>query len=160
MSRDREDGRATGQPQGVGSEAYPNGTSQGPTPEDARKDGQIRGRSKRLMKHPGQAGWRQYSSTGAGTGPLGQLPEREDAWLDSLSELAAFHAGAAFRSCRPSSLAISIAVALTNVAKSSGDRGWPAAGSRFNPGARTKVGLFFSSAFGTISYAESRPPEK
>ena len=46
LSRDREDGRATGQPQGVGSEAYLNGTSQGPTPEDARKDGHIRGRSK------------------------------------------------------------------------------------------------------------------
>ena len=29
MSRDREDGLATGQPQGVGSEAYLNGTSQG-----------------------------------------------------------------------------------------------------------------------------------
>ena len=28
------------------SEAYLNGTSQGPTLEDARKDGQIRGRSK------------------------------------------------------------------------------------------------------------------
>jgi hypothetical protein len=27
--------------QGVGSEAYLNGTSQEPTPEDARKDGQI-----------------------------------------------------------------------------------------------------------------------
>jgi hypothetical protein len=37
---------ATGQPQGVGSEAYLNGTSQGPTPEDARKGGHIRGRSK------------------------------------------------------------------------------------------------------------------
>jgi len=46
LSRDREDGHATGQPQGVGSEAYLNGTSQGPTPEDARKDGHIRGRSK------------------------------------------------------------------------------------------------------------------
>ncbi len=46
LSRDREDGRATWQPQGVGSEAYLNGTSQGPTPEDARKDGHIRGRSK------------------------------------------------------------------------------------------------------------------
>ena len=34
------------QPQGVGSEAYLSGTSQGPTPEDARKDGHIRGRSK------------------------------------------------------------------------------------------------------------------
>ena len=46
LSRDHEDGRATGQPQGVGSEAYLNGTSQGPTPEDARKDDHIRGRSK------------------------------------------------------------------------------------------------------------------
>jgi hypothetical protein len=35
-----------GQPQGVGSEAYLNGTSQEPTPEDARKDIHIRGRSK------------------------------------------------------------------------------------------------------------------
>ena len=51
--RDHEDGRATGQPQGVGPEAYLNGTLQGPTPEDARKDGHIRGRSKRFMKHPG-----------------------------------------------------------------------------------------------------------
>jgi hypothetical protein len=46
LSRDHEDGRATWQPQGVGSEAYLNGTSQGPIPEDARKDGHIRGRSK------------------------------------------------------------------------------------------------------------------
>jgi len=30
--RDREDGFATGQPQGVGPEAYLNGTSQGTTP--------------------------------------------------------------------------------------------------------------------------------
>jgi hypothetical protein len=44
--RDHEDGCATWQPQGVGSEAYPNGTSQGPTPEDARNNGHIRGRSK------------------------------------------------------------------------------------------------------------------
>ena len=29
----------------IGSEAYLNGTSQEPTPEDARKDGQFRGRS-------------------------------------------------------------------------------------------------------------------
>ncbi|HVO84346.1 MAG TPA: hypothetical protein VMU60_07980 [Syntrophobacteria bacterium] len=35
-----------------------NGTSQGPTPEDARKDGQIRGRSKRLMEYPGWV-WRR-----------------------------------------------------------------------------------------------------
>ena len=47
-SRDREDERATGQPQGVGSEAYLNGTSQGPTPEDARKDGHIRGLSRQF----------------------------------------------------------------------------------------------------------------
>ena len=46
LSRDREDGRATGQPQGVGAEAYLNGTSQGATPEDARKDCHIHGRSK------------------------------------------------------------------------------------------------------------------
>ena len=46
LSREHEDGCATWQPQGVGFEAYPNGTSQGPTPEDARKDGHIRGRSK------------------------------------------------------------------------------------------------------------------
>jgi len=39
-----------GKPQGVGAEAYLNGTSQGPTPEDARKDGHIRGRSRRIMK--------------------------------------------------------------------------------------------------------------
>ena len=35
-----------GQPQGVGSEAYLNGTSQEPPPEDARKDVHILGRSK------------------------------------------------------------------------------------------------------------------
>jgi hypothetical protein len=65
LSRDREDGRAcppsracslrrggraTGQLvpryRGIGSEAYLNGTSQGPTPEDARKDAHIRGRSR------------------------------------------------------------------------------------------------------------------
>jgi hypothetical protein len=53
LSRDLEDGHATGQPQGVGFEAYLNGTSQGPTPEDARKDGHIRDRSMQFMKHPG-----------------------------------------------------------------------------------------------------------
>ncbi len=53
LSRDREDGRAPGQPHGVGPEAYLNGTSQGAAPEDARKDGHIRGRSRLLMKHPG-----------------------------------------------------------------------------------------------------------
>jgi len=57
LSRDREDGRAAGQLvpryRGIGSEAYLNGTSQEPTPEDARKDGHIRGRSKLFMKYPG-----------------------------------------------------------------------------------------------------------
>jgi hypothetical protein len=53
LSRDHEDGFATGQPQGVGPEAYLNGTSQGPTPEDARMEVHIRGRSKRFIKHPG-----------------------------------------------------------------------------------------------------------
>ena len=60
VSRDHEDGRATGQPQGVGSEAYLSGASQGElvlsvaegTLEDARKEGHIHGRSKRFMKHP------------------------------------------------------------------------------------------------------------
>ncbi|MCG6982527.1 MAG: hypothetical protein LJE88_14090 [Deltaproteobacteria bacterium] len=46
LSRDHEDERATWQPQGVGSEAYLNGTLQKPTPEDARKDGHIHGRSR------------------------------------------------------------------------------------------------------------------
>jgi hypothetical protein len=50
LSRDHEDGCATWQLvpryRGIGSEAYLNGTSQGPTSEDARKDGHIRGRSK------------------------------------------------------------------------------------------------------------------
>ena len=52
-SRDREDERATGQPQGVGSEAYLKSTSQGPTSEDARKGVHIRGLSRLFMKHPG-----------------------------------------------------------------------------------------------------------
>jgi hypothetical protein len=60
LSRDRGEFCATGQPQGVGSEAYLNCTSQGPTPEDARKDGHIRGRSRPFMKHPGWHGaWGQ-----------------------------------------------------------------------------------------------------
>ncbi|MEE9532642.1 MAG: hypothetical protein V3W52_16800 [Syntrophobacteria bacterium] len=53
VSRDREDGCATGQPQGVGSEAYLNSTLQGPTPEDAREHGHIRGRSRRFVQYPG-----------------------------------------------------------------------------------------------------------
>jgi hypothetical protein len=44
-----------GQPSRVPRDWFPylNGTSQGPTPEDARKDGHIRGRSKLFMKYPG-----------------------------------------------------------------------------------------------------------
>jgi hypothetical protein len=64
--RDREDGRATRQPQRVGSEAYLNGTSQGSTPEDVRKDGHIRGRSRPLMKYPGYWSailWRNSSTS-------------------------------------------------------------------------------------------------
>ena len=38
---------------GIGSEAYLNGTSQGPTAEDAGKDVHIRGRSELFMKYPG-----------------------------------------------------------------------------------------------------------
>jgi hypothetical protein len=55
LSRDRGDGCNTGQPQGIGSEAYLNSTSQGPIPipEDARKDGQIHGRSRQFMKYAG-----------------------------------------------------------------------------------------------------------
>ncbi|MDH3963896.1 MAG: hypothetical protein OEV25_10820 [Deltaproteobacteria bacterium] len=52
LSRDRGEGCATGQPQGIGSEAYLNSTSQGPIPEDARKDAHIRGRSRQFVKYP------------------------------------------------------------------------------------------------------------
>ena len=38
---------------GIRSEVYPNGTLQGPTPEDAGKDNHIRGRSKWFMKYLG-----------------------------------------------------------------------------------------------------------
>ncbi len=55
-SRDRGEECATGLPQGVGSEAYLNSTSQGPTPEDARKDYLICGRSRQVMKYPGEPG--------------------------------------------------------------------------------------------------------
>ena len=43
--RNHEDGCATGQPcRGIGSEPYLNGTSQGPTPEDARFPARLRPR--------------------------------------------------------------------------------------------------------------------
>ncbi len=64
VSRDREDGLATWQPQGLESEAYLNSTSQGEpvlsevegTPEDARKDGHIYCRSNRFMNYSGCGG--------------------------------------------------------------------------------------------------------
>jgi len=49
----RRGGRATWQPQGVGAETNLNGTSQGPTREDARKAGHSCGRSRPFMKYPG-----------------------------------------------------------------------------------------------------------
>jgi len=52
-SRESGDGRANWQPQGLGPEAYLFGTSQGSRPEDARKDGYIRGRSRWLVPNPG-----------------------------------------------------------------------------------------------------------
>lgn len=53
VSRDREDGLATGHPQGLESEAYLISTSQDLSSEDARKDVHIRGRSSRLVECPG-----------------------------------------------------------------------------------------------------------
>ena len=53
-SRDREDGRATGQPQGLEPEGYLFDTSQGARPEDPRKDGQIRGRSSWFVHNAGE----------------------------------------------------------------------------------------------------------
>ena len=53
VSRDRGGERATGHPQGLESEAYLNGTSQGSSPEDVRKDVHIRGRSRRFINYPG-----------------------------------------------------------------------------------------------------------
>ena len=52
-SRDRKDERATGQPQGVGPEAYLNSTSQGSRPEDAREDDHICGRSRQFVNNAG-----------------------------------------------------------------------------------------------------------
>jgi hypothetical protein len=53
VSRDREDGCATGKPQGLELEAHLNSTSQGSRPEDARKDGHLRGRSSRFVNNMG-----------------------------------------------------------------------------------------------------------
>ena len=51
--RDCEDERATGQPQGLESEAYLNSTSQGSRPEDARKGVHIHRRSSQFINYPG-----------------------------------------------------------------------------------------------------------
>jgi hypothetical protein len=48
LSRDHADGRATGQPQGVGPEAYLNGTSQGVTPR-GRPEGRPYPRSQQVI---------------------------------------------------------------------------------------------------------------
>ena len=53
VSRDREGGRANGQPQGLALEAHLNSTSQGSRPEDARKDDHVRGRSRRFVNNAG-----------------------------------------------------------------------------------------------------------
>jgi hypothetical protein len=39
--------------QGIGSEAYLNGTPQEPLPKDGQKDAHIQGRSNQFRKHPG-----------------------------------------------------------------------------------------------------------
>ena len=51
-SRDRVDGHATGQSQGLGPEAYLT-VRRRAWPEDAGKDADIRGRSRPFMKYPG-----------------------------------------------------------------------------------------------------------
>jgi hypothetical protein len=51
--RDRGDGRATRQPQGLGPEPYLFSTAQGSRPEDARKDSHICGRSRRFVHNAG-----------------------------------------------------------------------------------------------------------
>jgi hypothetical protein len=48
-----ERGVPQGNRKGVEPEAYLNSTSQGPTPEDGRKEGHIRGRSSRIVKYSG-----------------------------------------------------------------------------------------------------------
>jgi hypothetical protein len=60
LSRDRGEGCTTGQPQGIGAEAYLNSTSQGPIPEDSRKDAHIRGRSRQFVKYQGKVRQEPY----------------------------------------------------------------------------------------------------
>jgi hypothetical protein len=87
LSRDHADGCATWQPQGVGFEAYLNGTSQGPTPEDARKDGHIiRARCAPLSPASGfPVSWPQQviheiSGLGQKAAPHQVRPERRHIW--------------------------------------------------------------------------------
>ena len=51
--RDCEDERATGQPQGLESEAYLNSTSEGSRSEDGQKDVHIHSRSSLFMNYSG-----------------------------------------------------------------------------------------------------------
>ncbi len=77
MSRERGEGCATGQPQGIGSEAYLNSTSQGPIPEDARKDAHIRGRSRQFVKYPGKVHLCQFTLPLARDSPQTQSPHSD-----------------------------------------------------------------------------------
>ena len=56
MSRDHEDELATGQPQGIGSEAYLSGTSQEAIPEDAQKEAIFMVRLRRIHETSGLEG--------------------------------------------------------------------------------------------------------
>jgi hypothetical protein len=83
LSRDREDEHATWQPQGVGSEAYLNGTSLEPAPEDARKNGHIvRARCAPLSPASGfPVSWSQqviHKTSGLNTYTLRGARTRED----------------------------------------------------------------------------------
>jgi hypothetical protein len=71
LSRDRGEGCATGQPQGIGSEAYLNSTSQDPILKDARKDVRIHGRSRQSVKYPG------YNISGTNFIPKGEGKESD-----------------------------------------------------------------------------------
>ena len=79
-SRGREDGRATWEPQGVGPEAYLNGTSQGSTIEDARKGGHICGRSRGFTKYAGYLFC--YHTVRIGEGILGNF--KWDSMFDNI----------------------------------------------------------------------------
>ena len=73
LSRDREDGLATGQPHGVGPEAHLNGKSQGTTTEDARKDGHIYAVAAGYSLNIRAKGIRFALRAGSWTGPIGVM---------------------------------------------------------------------------------------